>query len=128
MNNVKANNWKIFEILFLIAIILFIIIQAELNQDNIVAVVSAICGIIYTFIAGKGNPFCYLFGITGSVFYCLLSFQNQLWGNLCLYAVYYVPMQILGYFQWMKNLRQGSNEIVKVKLPKKELLIVVLLP
>ena len=70
-------------------------------------------------------PVCYLFGVTGSSFYCLLSFQSALWGNLLLYAGYYVPMQILGYFSWNKNLKDTQKEIIKIKLPKKELFVLL---
>lgn len=103
-------------------IILFILVNAYLHQDSPIAVVSAICGITYTVFAGKGKPFCYLFGVTGSFFYSYLSFANALWGNLILYAGYYIPMQVLGFFQWNKNLKQEKNEIIKTTLALKEML------
>jgi len=128
MTNNKSKSWNKYEKFGLFFIILFILIQGFYNQDSIYAVISAICGITYTFIAGKGLPICYLYGVTGSSFYSLLAFQNALWGNLLLYACYYIPMQILGYFRWNKNLKNGGNDIIKIKLPKKELftLLVIL--
>ena len=125
MTNIKAKSWKIFEVVFFVAILLFIIVNAYINDDNIIAVISALCGITYTFIAGKGHPICYLFGVTGSVFYCMLAHQNNLWGNLLLYAAYYAPMQVLGFFRWNKNLKMGEKTIVKIKLHKKELGILI---
>ena len=124
---VKIKGWKNSEIIFLALVILFIIIHSFLRQDSFAATINAICGITYTFIAGKGNPICYLFGVTGSGFYSYLSFQNMFWGNLILYLCYYIPMQILGFFQWNKNLKEGKKEIVKRYLPKKELNILVCL-
>ena len=125
MSIYKLLSKKNIEILLYIAVILFIIINAFLRNDNIIAAVSAICGISYTVFAGKGKPFCYLFGITGSSFYCILSWQNAIWGNLLLYALYYIPMQILGFFQWNKNLKDEKNEIIKNKLTVKELVILI---
>ena len=81
MKNNKSIYWKKGEKLTLFLIIAFIIIHALCRQEYIIAVISAICGIIYTFLAGKGTPICYLFGVTGSSFYSILSFQNALWGN-----------------------------------------------
>lgn len=127
MTNNKINSWKSFEKVGFISIILFVITHAFLRHDSLVAVISALCGITYTFFAGKGLPKCYLFGVTGSGFYSFLSFQNALWGNLLLYLCYYVPMQILGYFRWNKNLQENKKEIIKIKLPKKEFFLLILI-
>lgn len=129
MSNNKSIQKKIFEYSILIGVLVFVIIHAIVRKDNIAALISAICGITYTFLAGKGLPVCYLFGITGSSFYGFLAFQNAIWGNLLLYLGYYLPMQILGYFKWKKNLKKSKNEIIKIVLPKKEmkLLFLVLL-
>lgn len=123
----KETNWKYIEKIFLSLILLFIIVNAIINKDSVIAVISAICGITYTFLAGKGLPKCYLFGVTGSSFYCWLSFQSALWGNLLLYAVYYIPMQIIGYFRWNKNLKEDKKEIIKISLDMKEMLLLILL-
>lgn len=124
---VKIKGWKKSEIIFLVSVLLFIVIHSLIRHDSITATVNAVCGITYTFIAGKGNPICYLFGVTGSGFYSYLSFQNMLWGNLVLYLCYYIPMQILGFFQWNKNLKDGKKEIIKRYLPQKELYILICL-
>ena len=126
INNKSLNKNKI-ELTFLGIVLLLIVANAILRGDSIIALISAICGITYTALAGKGFPICYLFGITGSSFYALLSFQNALWGNLLLYLCYYIPMQALGYFQWNKNLKEDKTEIVKTKLPIKEMLILLFL-
>lgn len=117
----KYTNKKTIEIFLYFLIVLFIVVNAIIKNDSLVAVISAICGISYTIFAGKGRPFCYLFGITGSSFYCLLSMQSALWGNLILYAFYYIPMQIIGFFKWNKHLKEGKSEIIKIKLSKTEL-------
>lgn len=127
MINNKLNLKCFCEKAFIALILLFIITNAIIQKDSVIAVISAICGILYTFLAGKGLPICYLFGSTGSSFYGLLSFQNALWGNLILYIGYYLPMQILGYFKWSKNLQDNKKEIIKIKLPQKELFSLILI-
>ena len=121
----ETNGWTRGEILTILSIWLFIVINAIITKDSIVAVISAICGISYTYIAGKGKVSCYLFGVTGSGFYCYLSFINALWGNLLLYALYYIPMQILGFFRWNKHINTKTNTIVKIKLSNKHRLIIL---
>ena len=82
INKLLKKNF--IEYLGLVLILIFIIINAFFKQDSIYALISAICGITYTFLAGKGLPICYIFAITGSSFYGLLAYQNSLWGNLLL--------------------------------------------
>ena len=121
MINNKSESCKFFEKLGLLIVLSVIIVNAIVRHDSISALISSVWGITYTFFAGKGLPICYLFGVTGSSFYSYLSWQNLLWGNLLLYACYYVPMQILGFFRWNKNLKEGKNDVVKIRLPKSEL-------
>ena len=78
MTDNKLQNWKKSERFFLATILSSIILQGYLNNDSIIAIFSAICGITYTFIAGKGHPICYFFGVIGSTFYCILAYQNSL--------------------------------------------------
>ena len=124
MSNNKLKNWNKKEFIILLLMIFVVVLNAIITNDNPIALISAVCGITYTFIAGKGNPICYLFGVLGSSFYGFLSFQNALWGNLILYVAYYIPMQILGFFQWNKNLKANKQEIIKTKLSFKELRII----
>jgi nicotinamide mononucleotide transporter len=116
----ELTGWKSFEILGLWAVVLFIFINAIVLNDNPIAVCSAICGILYTIIAGKGKISCYIFGLLGSWCYIWLSYKNALWGNMLLYLCYYIPMQILGIFKWRKNLQKNTKEIIKTQLSHSE--------
>ena len=121
MKKIKQILLKDIESLVFYLVVAFILVVSILKHDYWVAIVDSVCGIAYSFYAGKGKPFCYLFGITASCCYSYLSFKNALWGNLVLYACYYVPMQIMGFFQWNKNLKEGKKEIIKKQLPKSDL-------
>lgn len=120
----ELQGWKNFEIIGLIIVFSIILINAVILKDNPAAIINAICGILYTIIAGKGKISCYFFGLLGSSCYILLSFKNALWGNMLLYLCYYIPMQILGIFKWKQHLKKESKEIVKIKLNLKEQIII----
>ena len=108
-----------FKILSLIYLIL--IVCAVIFKDSPAAIISAVFGITYTFLAGKGNPVCYLFGVTGSGFYSYLAFHNALWGNLVLYLGYYVPMQILGFSGGKNTSKMEKTKLLKSRsLQKKD--------
>lgn len=119
----ELSGWgKIERIIFPLEILLIILISIYM-KDNKVALVSAVCGISYTILAGKGKISCYLFGLAGTFCYSFISFKNALYGNLALYALYYFPMQVAGIFNWKKHLKSDTQEIEKTKLSKKERII-----
>lgn len=120
----ELSNWNLFELTSLISILFIIFFNASVNNDSIIAVLSATCGILYTMFAGKGKIFCYFFGILGSAFYIYLSLTNKLFGNLSLYLFYYLPMEILGIFKWKDNLKKSTLEIKKTSLSNKERLLI----
>lgn len=116
----ELNGWGKYErILFPLGILLIICISIYMN-DSKIALISAVCGISYTILAGKGKISCYLFGLTGTLCYSYLAYKNALYGNLALYMFYYFPMQILGIFKWKKHLKKDTQEIVKTYLSNKE--------
>ena len=119
-------NKQIAEKIFYYTILAFIVINAIFNGDSLSAVISAICGISYTFFAGKGKPYCYIFGIIGSFFYGIISWQSAVWGNLFLYVFYYIPMQITGFFKWNNNLKNDKSSIVKININLRELVILLI--
>lgn len=123
----ELRGWgKAERIVFPLEILLIIVLSFLIN-DSKIALVSAICGILYTIFAGKGKISCYAFGLCGTLCYSYLSFVNNLFGNLALYMLYYLPMQIVGIFRWKKHLKKDSGEIIKTKLSVKERLIYLIL-
>lgn len=110
------------KIIFPLEIFLIILISYFIKDDKI-ALISAICGISYTILAGKGKISCYIFGLCGTLCYAYLSYKNHLFGNLMLYMLYYFPMQIIGIFKWKKHLQKDTHEIIKTSLSTKERII-----
>lgn len=119
----ELSGWGRIERIFFPVCILIIVLTSLILKDNKAALVSAICGISYSILAGKGKLSCYFFGLCGTFCYSYISFKNALYGNLALYILYYFPMQILGIFKWKKHLKNESGEIIKTKLSTKERLI-----
>ena len=68
----EIKGFNIFEkIFFPLEIILIITISFIIN-DSKIALISAICGISYTILAGKGKISCYFIGILGTFCYCYI--------------------------------------------------------
>ena len=119
----ELSGWNRSEKYGIIFVLLVISFNAFILKDSPIAIIYAIYGMLYTIIAGKGKISCYIFGLISSLLYSYLSLKNSLYGNLCLNLLYYIPMQILGIFQWKKHLKKTTNEIYKTKLNPKELII-----
>ncbi len=107
------------KLFFAVVIFLVCMISIYLN-DSKIALVSALAGISYTILAGKGKISCYFIGMIGTFCYCYLSFKNGFYGNLALYALYYFPMEIIGIWRWAKHLKKDKQEIIKKKLNTKK--------
>ncbi|MCM1339427.1 MAG: nicotinamide riboside transporter PnuC [Muribaculaceae bacterium] len=116
----ELSGWGRFERIIFPAGIIFVALISLLMNDSKAALISAICGISYTILAGKGKISCYIFGLSGTLCYSYISWKNGLYGNLSLYLAYYLPMQIFGIFRWSKHLKKDSQEIIKTKLSQKE--------
>ena len=125
MRSIKPENWKYGELIGLVFVYAILLCNAFWFKDSFIAVLSAFFGITYTMLAGKGNPKCYIFGVAGSGLYGWLALTNALWGNFCLYFLYYIPMQIIGFFKWKHHLKENRNEILKSRLNIKEQLILL---
>lgn len=116
----ELKGWGKYEKIIFPSCVLLIIILSILMKDSKVALVSAICGISYSILAGKGKISCYFIGLCGTLCYSYISFKNSLYGNLFLYLLYYLPMQVLGIFKWRKHLKKETQEIAKTKLSNVE--------
>lgn len=116
----ELSGWgRIERVIFPLEILLIIIISFLIG-DSKIALMSAVCGISYTILAGKGKISCYFFGLCGTLCYAYIAMKNAFWGNLALYMFYYFPMQIVGIFKWKKHLKHDTKEIIKTKLTVKE--------
>ena len=113
------NFGKYERVLFPLVIFLIIGISIAIG-DNKIALVSAVCGISYTILAGKGKISCYFIGMIGTFCYSYLSFVNGFFGNLALYMLYYFPMEIIGIYKWKKHLKKEVREVIKTRLSNKE--------
>ena len=95
----ELSGWgKIERVVFPLEILLIIILSVLIG-DSKIALVSAVCGISYSILAGKGKISCYIFGLSGTLCYAYLALKNNLFGNLAWYVLYYFPMEIIGIFR-----------------------------
>ena len=90
---------------FLIAgVIISNLIYSLLSGNvDVVGSVAGIAGVLCVVLVAKGSIWNYLFGIVNVSMYAYISYKASLYGDAALNALYYVPMQFIGWWQWRKR-------------------------
>ena len=107
----ELAGWKTPEIVWLLFCCISVIFLSHHMGDDLTGIISAVTGILYTIIAGKGKVSCYLFGIVNTLLYGWISFKLRLYGEVMLNWGWYLPMMFTGFFCW--NRQTGKQRIVR---------------
>ena len=81
-----------------------------------------ITGVLCVVLAAKGNLMSYVFGMYNTVGYAYLAYINGLFGEVMLNLLFFVPMNVIGFFMW-KSHRQDGKLIMR-QMELKGLLLV----
>ncbi len=109
----ELSGWKPWEIGWLVTACALIVALSLYWQDTWVGILSATTGAACVICTGKGKLSAYLFGLVNSALYALISYQAALYGETMLNALYYVPMQFVGFYTWSKHMNAQTNEVRK---------------
>ena len=64
---------------------------------------AAITGVLCVVLVAKGSIWNYLFGLVNVSLYAYISYKASLYGDAALNALYYLPMQFIGWWQWRRR-------------------------
>lgn len=109
------------------------IIYSVLSGDiDLVGSLAAVAGVLCVVLVAKGSIWNYLFGLVNVSMYAYISYKAGLFGDAALNALYYLPMQFIGWWQWRKrgaavSESQAGNDGVQVKARRLNLLQRILL-
>ena len=95
----NAYDW------FLIAgVIISNLIYTVLSGNiDVVGSIAGIAGVLCVVLVAKGSIWNYLFGLVNVSMYAYISYKASLYGDAGLNALYYLPMQFIGWWQWRKR-------------------------
>ena len=65
--------------------------------------IASVAGVLCVVLVAKGSIWNYLFGIVNVSLYAYISYKAALYGDAALNALYYVPMQFIGWWQWRRR-------------------------
>jgi nicotinamide mononucleotide transporter len=64
---------------------------------------AGITGVLCVVLVAKGSIWNYAFGLVNVSLYAWISYKAALYGDAGLNALYYLPMQFIGWWQWRKR-------------------------
>lgn len=92
------------------------------DRENYMTLAASLIGATSLIFCAKGNPFGQLLMIVFSLFYGIISFSFEYYGEMITYLGMTMPMAIFALISWLKNPYNGNKAEVKVnQINKKEL-------
>lgn len=112
----ELTGWKKLEISWLLIACAVITGLSIYWQDTLMGIISATTGVACVVCTGKGKLSAYVFGLVNCVLYAIISYKAHLYGETMLNALYYVPMQFIGFYIWSKNMNKETHEVKKIHM------------
>jgi len=110
----KINTLKTFDWLLILGIVLLSIIYSILQREfDIPGTVAAVTGVVCVVLAARGNILNYLFGTINVSLFAWISFKAGLYGEAGLNGLYFLPMQFVGWYNWIRR-RDGEESVTVV--------------
>lgn len=109
----ELSGWRKLEVTWLLIACAVIVGLSVYWQDTLMGIVSSTTGVACVVCTGKGKLSAYIFGLVNSVLYAIIAYQATLYGETMLNALYYVPMQFVGFYIWSKNMNSETHEVKK---------------
>lgn len=109
----EVSGWKKWEMAWLIIACVVIAGLSVYWGDSLMGIISATTGVACVVCTGKGKLSAYIFGLVNSVLYAIISYKAALYGETMLNAIYYVPMQFVGFYVWSRHMNGETKEVEK---------------
>lgn len=122
----ELSRWKKWEAAWLLIACAVIAGLSVYWGDSLMGIISATTGVACVVCTGKGKLSAYIFGLINSVLYAIISFKSNLYGETMLNAIYYVPMQFVGFYVWSKHINNETQEVKKKHMIWKERIVLVI--
>lgn len=122
----EISGWKKTEVFWLLLACGVILGLSIYWEDTLMGILSSITGVACVVCTGKGKLSAYLFGLVNCVLYAVISYRARLYGETMLNAIYYIPMQFVGFYVWKKNMNTETHEVKKKHMKNKGRLLLVL--
>lgn len=87
----------------------------EGSWQTALSITTCLTGLWCVILVAKGRIFNYYLGIVNVIGYSYIAYQYKLFGEVMLNAGYFLPMQFIGLWIWMRHKEKGTIDNVRVK-------------
>jgi len=85
------------------------------KEIDLLGSVAGIAGVVCVVLVAKGNILNYFFGLVNVSLYAYISYKSALYGDTLLNALYYLPMQFIGWYNWIRRTKVEDRSQIKAK-------------
>lgn len=82
---------------------------------TVINFISAICGVVCIFFCAKASSANFIFGLVNTLVYAVYLFYWKIYGTFALEMLFYLPMNILSWINWVKHKDDIQRELTKAK-------------
>lgn len=103
-NDMKTKVLSLYDWFLIVGVIVTNIAYSVLTGSlDVIGSVAGITGVLCVVLVAKGSIWNYAFGLVNVSLYAWISYKAALYGDAGLNALYYLPMQFIGWWQWRRR-------------------------
>lgn len=116
MSSKKTSTLKPFDIAIIVITILSALAYSLIMKKfEPIGTIALMMGVTGTVLSAKRSIWNFLFSAVNVTLYAIISFNTQNYGQAALNALYYLPMQVVGYWAWSHRKDSGDKSKVKTR-------------
>ena len=133
MKEQTFNRWfNIFIVVgMIVASVIITVLEWGKSPDGnlllLVAGIGSIMGVLCNVCSANGNILTFLFGFFDVSIYAAMCFIGTRYGNAALYTLFFLPMQLIGFFQWRRRGADAQTQVTARRFSGRQWLMYSLL-
>jgi nicotinamide mononucleotide transporter len=112
----KNSTLRPFDITIIVITVLSAIAYTIITKKfEVIGTIALLMGVTGTVLSAKRSIWNFLFSAVNVSLYAYISFEASNYGQAALNALYYLPMQVIGYVAWSRRAESSDKSKVKTR-------------
>ncbi len=116
-----------FELILWLASIAAVTLSFLLSSDDYLTLIASLIGVTALIFVSKGYVLGQILTVVFSVFYGIISFYFQYYGEMITYLCMTAPIAVMAVVSWIKNPFENTKEVRVSRLTKKSFTVLIIL-